>query len=95
MEPTVLDQDVQALLNEQRSVEDDQTKAEREDIITRSDFEEGSNRALEESSRSRVSFVPWLHRLRRNAAGCRCLTYQSRKLLLVDGSEHIGSWRRA
>lgn len=45
--PTILDQDIQTLLDQQGCVEDDQAEAERENVVTRADLEEISNRALQ------------------------------------------------
>lgn len=43
---TVLDQDVQALFNGQRGIENDETETQREDIIAVADFEEVANGTL-------------------------------------------------
>jgi hypothetical protein len=43
----ILYQNIQTLLDQQRSVEDDQAKAERKNVVTRSDLEEVSNCALQ------------------------------------------------
>lgn len=43
---TVLVQDVQALLDEQRRVEDDQAVADRQDVVARPGLEKGANGAL-------------------------------------------------
>jgi hypothetical protein len=45
--PTILYQYIQTLLDQQGCVEDDQAEAERKDVVTRSDLEEISNRALQ------------------------------------------------
>ena len=39
-ERTILDQDGEALLDQQAGVEDDQTKAQRQDIVARAELEE-------------------------------------------------------
>jgi hypothetical protein len=43
---TVLDEDVEALLDQERRIEDNQAKAERENIVTRPHLKEGTYRAL-------------------------------------------------
>lgn len=45
--PTILYQNIQTLLDQQGCVEDDQAEAERKNVITRADFEEISNGALQ------------------------------------------------
>lgn len=45
--PTILYQNIQTLLDQQGCVEDDQAEAERKNVVTRSDLEEISNRALQ------------------------------------------------
>lgn len=43
---TILDEDVQALLDEQGGVEDDQTEAERQDVVAGPDLEKGADGLL-------------------------------------------------
>lgn len=43
---TLLGEDVKALLHQQRGVEDNQAIAQREDVVARADFEEGTDGAL-------------------------------------------------
>lgn len=45
--PTILYQNIQTLLNQQGCVKDDQAEAEGKNVVTRSDLEEISNRALQ------------------------------------------------
>lgn len=43
---TILDEDVQALLDKQSGVEDDEAETEGQDVITRADLEKGAYRSL-------------------------------------------------
>lgn len=44
---TLLREDIQALLDQQRSIEDNQPVAERQDIVARAHLEEGANGTLQ------------------------------------------------
>lgn len=83
--PTILDEDVQALLDKQRGIEYNQTEADGKDVVAGADFEEGSNGALYEVQR-----LACIHAS--PPAGCRVgLTHQSFDLLFIDGCEGLGS----
>ena len=45
-EPTILNEDSQALLNQKRSIEDDEAETERQDVVAGSHFEEISDALL-------------------------------------------------
>ena len=51
---TALDENVQALLDQQRGVEDDEPVAERQDIVARSHLEEGTNRTLSDRTLANI-----------------------------------------
>lgn len=60
--PTLLSKDVQTLLDQQRSVEDDEAVAERQHIVTRPHFEKGPDGALRSHEQSiSLTFSAKLH----------------------------------
>lgn len=56
---TVLDQDAQALLDQQRGIEDDQSEAQGQDVVAGADFEEFSDALLCISDVSKECASDW------------------------------------